>query len=111
MNGIGGQSVKQDNFEVIAKKQVCKQIRFHSKIGDKMVEKDKFDAFTAAVTKNQYDIDAWHGLLRCIQAEQIDDFRENVYEKLIEAFPTSGKFWKHYIEHEVRNTRDFPRKL
>ena len=65
------------------------------------MEKEKLDAFFAAVEQNQYDIDSWHSLLRLISSEKIDLYRENAYEKLIRVFPTSGKFWKVYIEHEV----------
>ena len=65
------------------------------------MDKDKIDAFMGAVERNQYDIDSWHSLLRQIHNEKIDLYRESVYEKLIRVFPTSGKFWKVYIEHEV----------
>jgi len=61
-----------------------------------------------AVERNQYDIDSWHSLLRQIHNEKIDLYRESVYEKLIRVFPTSGKFWKVYIEHEIR-ARNFER--
>lgn len=72
------------------------------------MEKEKLDAFFAAVEQNQYDIDSWHSLLRLISSEKIDLYRENAYEKLIRVFPTSGKFWKVYIEHEIR-ARNFER--
>jgi cleavage stimulation factor subunit 3 len=29
-------------------------------------------------------------------------FCRETYEELVQVFPTSGKFWKHYIEHEMR---------
>ena len=31
----------------------------------------------------------------------MDDARE-IYERLVDAFPTCGRYWKVYIEQEVR---------
>ena len=97
-----------DNSELIINEN-CKQSRsFHSVFEVRLffyltfkMDKDKIDAFMGAVERNQYDIDSWHSLLRQIHNEKIDLYRESVYEKLIRVFPTSGKFWKVYIEHEV----------
>ena len=66
-----------------------------------MMDRDKFEGFLAAINANKYDIDAWHGILRVIHNEKVENFRENVYERLVNVFPTSGKFWRIYIEHEV----------
>lgn len=35
------------------------------------------------------------------QARSIDQAR-NFYEKLVEQFPNAGRYWKAYIEHELR---------
>lgn len=73
------------------------------KIGfEKMMDRDKMDAYFAAIEQNKYDVEAWHALIRLIHTDKIDHFRENVYERLVSVFPTSGKFWKIYIEHEVK---------
>ena len=65
------------------------------------MDRDKMASFFAALEQNKYDIDAWHAILRGIHNDNIEHFREIVYEKLINVFPTSGKFWRMYIEHEV----------
>lgn len=35
-----------------------------------------------------------------LKAKHIDEAR-NFYERLVDTFPMSGRFWKMYIEHEV----------
>ena len=65
------------------------------------MDRDKFEAFFDTIDQNKYDIEAWHSVLRLIHNESVEKYRENVYERLVSVFPTSGKFWKVYIEHEV----------
>ena len=67
----------------------------------KIMDRDKFEAFLAAINGNKYDIEAWHGMLRVIYNEKVEHYRDSVYERLVNVFPTSGKFWGIYIEHEV----------
>ena len=67
------------------------------------MDRDKLDTFFAAIEKNKYDIEAWHSILIQIHSERVENYRENVYERLVAVFPTSGKFWKIYIEHEVHD--------
>ncbi|VDO76042.1 unnamed protein product [Haemonchus placei] len=50
---------------------------------------------------NPFDIDAWNLILRESQARPIDQAR-NFYEKLVTQFPNAGRYWKAYIEHELR---------
>jgi len=50
---------------------------------------------------NPFDVDAWNLLLRESSARSIDQAR-NFYEKLVEQFPNAGRYWKAYIEHELR---------
>jgi len=66
------------------------------------MDRDKFEENFSAIEQNQYDIEAWHKLLRVIHNEPVEKHRENIYERLVTVFPTSGKFWKVYIEHEIR---------
>ena len=66
------------------------------------MDRDKFEENFSAIEQNQYDIEAWHKLLRVIHNEPVEKHRENIYERLVTVFPTSGKFWKVYIEHEVK---------
>uniref|UniRef100_A0AC34R5A3 Suppressor of forked domain-containing protein n=1 Tax=Panagrolaimus sp. JU765 TaxID=591449 RepID=A0AC34R5A3_9BILA len=50
---------------------------------------------------NAFDVDAWNLLLRESSARSIDQAR-NFYEKLVTQFPNAGRYWKAYIEHELR---------
>lgn len=53
-----------------------------------------------AVEANVYDVDSWSLLIREAQTRPINEVR-SMYEKLITAFPTTGRYWKIYIEQEV----------
>lgn len=59
------------------------------------------EALLGNLDTNKYDMEAWQSILRLVYSERIENFRENVYERLVDVFPTSGKFWKIYIEHEA----------
>uniref|UniRef100_A0A803KET3 Suppressor of forked domain-containing protein n=1 Tax=Xenopus tropicalis TaxID=8364 RepID=A0A803KET3_XENTR len=48
---------------------------------------------------NPYDLDAWSILIREAQNQPIDKARKT-YERLVAQFPSSGRFWKLYIEAE-----------
>uniref|UniRef100_A0A914I989 Suppressor of forked domain-containing protein n=1 Tax=Globodera rostochiensis TaxID=31243 RepID=A0A914I989_GLORO len=50
---------------------------------------------------NTFDVDAWSLLLRESQARPIDQVR-SFYEKLVTQFNNAGRYWKAYIEHELR---------
>uniref|UniRef100_A0A8C8TZ26 Suppressor of forked domain-containing protein n=1 Tax=Peromyscus maniculatus bairdii TaxID=230844 RepID=A0A8C8TZ26_PERMB len=50
--------------------------------------------------ENPYDLDAWSILIREAQNQPIDKARKT-YELLVAQFPSSGRFWKLYIEAEV----------
>uniref|UniRef100_A0A8C8AKX4 Suppressor of forked domain-containing protein n=1 Tax=Otus sunia TaxID=257818 RepID=A0A8C8AKX4_9STRI len=50
--------------------------------------------------ENPYDLDAWSILIREAQNQPIDKARKT-YERLVAQFPSSGRFWKLYIEAEV----------
>lgn len=50
---------------------------------------------------NPFDVDAWNLLLRESQARPIDQVRP-FYEKLVTQFPNAGRYWKAYIDHELR---------
>ena len=41
-----------------------------------------------------------------VQSKKIDEARP-VYERLVNQFPTSGRYWKLYIEQEVSVFVDF----
>ena len=67
------------------------------------MDRDKFEEQLAAIEQNKYDTEAWHKIIRLVHNEPVEVFRESIYERLITVFPTSGKFWKVYIEHEVKS--------
>ncbi|XP_022256823.1 cleavage stimulation factor subunit 3-like [Limulus polyphemus] len=50
---------------------------------------------------NQYDVDAWSVLIRDVQNKKIEEARE-LYEKLVSQFPNAGRYWKLYIENEMK---------
>ncbi|XP_021945266.1 protein suppressor of forked [Folsomia candida] len=54
-----------------------------------------------ATEENPFDMDAWNVLLRELQTRKIEDVRP-LFEKLAKIFPTTGRFWKMYIEQEMK---------
>ncbi|CAG9536291.1 unnamed protein product [Cercopithifilaria johnstoni] len=50
---------------------------------------------------NPFDVDAWNLLLRESQARPVDQVH-SFYEKLVAQFPNAGRYWKAYIDHELR---------
>jgi len=53
------------------------------------------------LTEEPYDVDSWLLLLKHAQCGGIDEARE-IYEEIVEVFPSNGRFWKSYIEHEMK---------
>jgi len=53
------------------------------------------------IAEEPYDVDSWFLLLKYAQQRNITEARD-VYEEILATFPTNGKFWKAYIEHEMR---------
>merc|ERR1719188_2428201 len=49
-----------------------------------------------------FDVESWITIVSDAQIWPIEEVREPVYERLVNLFPT-GKFWKAYIEHEIRS--------
>ena len=49
---------------------------------------------------NPYNMEAWSLIIRDAQNRTIDSARV-IFERLVDIFPTTGKFWKMYIEQEV----------
>ncbi|XP_051824428.1 cleavage stimulation factor subunit 3-like [Antechinus flavipes] len=52
--------------------------------------------------ENPYDLSAWSILIREAQNHPIEKARKT-YERLVAQFPSSGRFWKLYIEVEVKS--------
>lgn len=61
---------------------------------------EKLDKAEDAIIENRWDMEAWSLLIREAQNRFINDVRQ-FFEKLISIFPTSGRYWKMYIEMEV----------
>ncbi|KAF1778799.1 Tetratricopeptide repeat [Phytophthora cactorum] len=61
----------------------------------------KFKRCVAAVEKDQWNADAWIALMNEVQLLPIAEAREH-YEAFLKQFPTSGRWWKLYAEHELR---------
>ncbi|RUS90701.1 hypothetical protein EGW08_001505 [Elysia chlorotica] len=64
-------------------------------IPDKIVKAEK------RIQAYPFDTEAWSILIRDAQMKRIEDAR-GIYERLVEQFPNAGKYWKIYIEHELR---------
>ncbi|ESO84817.1 hypothetical protein LOTGIDRAFT_236052 [Lottia gigantea] len=64
-------------------------------IADKLAKAEK------RIKAFPYDTEAWSILIRDAQMKKIEDARIT-YEKLVEQFPNAGKYWKIYIEHELK---------
>lgn len=62
---------------------------------------EKLDKAEDAILENKWDMEAWGLLIREAQNRFINDVRP-FFEKLISVFPTSGRYWKMYIEMEMR---------
>ncbi|XP_054160446.1 cleavage stimulation factor subunit 3-like [Oppia nitens] len=54
------------------------------------------------ITDNLYDIESWNVLIKDAQGKRIEESRE-FFEKLVIQFPNSGRFWKLYIETEMKS--------
>merc|ERR1711879_817899 len=64
-------------------------------------------AASARLETDPYDLDAWSLVIREAQTKPVDHSRDT-FERLVEKFPTSGRYWKMYIDHEMRG-RDYER--
>uniref|UniRef100_A0A6G1SKG0 Cleavage stimulation factor subunit 3 n=2 Tax=Aceria tosichella TaxID=561515 RepID=A0A6G1SKG0_9ACAR len=56
------------------------------------------------IQNKTYDTDSWNMLIKDAASKNIDDV-EPFYEELVKTFPTCGRFWRAYIEHEMRSKR------
>ncbi|CAH1403956.1 unnamed protein product [Nezara viridula] len=59
------------------------------------------------IDENKWDIEAWGVLIREAQGRWINDVRP-FFERLVATFPTTGRYWKIYIEQEMKG-RNFER--
>ncbi|XP_005184856.1 protein suppressor of forked [Musca domestica] len=59
------------------------------------------------VEMRPYDIESWSTLLREAQLRPVNEVR-SLYESLVNVFPTTARYWKIYIEQEMKG-RNFER--
>lgn len=62
---------------------------------------EKLKKAYARIQSYPYDTEAWGLFLRDAQRKRIEEARQ-LYEKLVTQFPNCGKYWKLYIEHEMK---------
>jgi len=65
---------------------------------------DKLNRAQKQLKENQYDLETWSMLIREAQLRWVNDVRP-FFEKLVSTFPSSGRYWKIYIEQEVRKRK------
>ncbi|CAH1992348.1 unnamed protein product [Acanthoscelides obtectus] len=63
---------------------------------------DKLYRTQKLVEKNPYDLESWSLLLREAQTKHISEVRA-LYEHLIGIFPNASRYWRIYIEHEMKS--------
>ncbi|KAF6206292.1 hypothetical protein GE061_017522 [Apolygus lucorum] len=68
---------------------------------------EKLNKAQHTIDENKWDIEAWGVLIREAQNRWINDVR-TFFERLVNTFPTSGRYWKIYIEQEMKG-RNFER--
>jgi len=66
------------------------------------INPERLSAAHQKLSEDLHDIDSWLLLVKHAQCRGIDEARET-YEHLVDTFPTSGRFWKTYIEQEIRS--------
>ena len=69
---------------------------FHFQIMDP----ERLKMARATLATEPYNLESWEVITRDAQTRKIEEARD-IFEEIVEFFPTSGKFWKIYIEQEV----------
>ncbi|XP_057319441.1 protein suppressor of forked [Microplitis mediator] len=62
---------------------------------------EKLQRAQKTVDESPYDLEAWSVLIREAQNRPITEVRP-VFEKLVTIFPSAGRYWKIYIEQEIK---------
>ena len=53
------------------------------------------------IQADQWDMESWQLIIKDAQSRRIEQTRDT-FERIVTLFPTSGRFWKIYIEQEMR---------
>ncbi|CAF2143536.1 unnamed protein product [Rotaria magnacalcarata] len=70
-------------------------------IREDLTRNEKIQQARRILNENKHSLDAWSILIQDAQDKKIAEARE-FYESLVTQFPTCGKFWKLYIESEMK---------
>ncbi|KAG1686688.1 Cleavage stimulation factor subunit 3 [Nymphon striatum] len=62
---------------------------------------EKLKHAESKIEDKPYDLEAWSFIIRYAQSRRIDDARP-LYEKLVERFPNTGRYWKIFIDQEMK---------
>lgn len=65
---------------------------------------DRASKGIARIQAKKYDTDSWNMLIKEATAKNIDEV-EPFYEELVKTFPLCGRYWRIYIEHQIRFKR------
>ncbi len=60
-----------------------------------------FETARERLQENRYSTESWNILIKEAQEKPIETVRQ-FFEDLVDTFSTCGRFWKIYIEQEVR---------
>ncbi|CAF2004236.1 unnamed protein product [Rotaria magnacalcarata] len=66
-----------------------------------LTRNEKIQQARRILNENKHSLDAWAILIQDAQDKKIAESRE-FYESLVTQFPTCGKFWKIYVESEIK---------
>lgn len=75
-----------------------------TKIFDCFASNERAVKAATRIQTKKYDTDSWNMLIKEATSKNIDEV-EPFYEQLIQIFPTCGRFWRTYIEHEMKFRR------
>ncbi|XP_049793735.1 protein suppressor of forked [Schistocerca nitens] len=62
---------------------------------------EKLQKAQKQIEENPFDLEAWSLLIREAQTKWIGEMRP-LFEKLVTTFPSAGRYWKIYIEQEMK---------
>ncbi|XP_065317530.1 cleavage stimulation factor subunit 3-like isoform X4 [Gordionus sp. m RMFG-2023] len=71
------------------------------KSSDNSLYSERINKASNKIDTDPYDIESWNILLKDAKTKSIETARET-FERVITQFPNQGKFWKIYIEKELK---------
>merc|ERR1712179_521271 len=84
------------------KRKIAKKYKYYTMEEAPEFGTEKLKRAWSATDSNPYDMESWSLIIRDAQNRNIDTARP-IFERLVGTFPTTGKFWKMYIEQEMRS--------